>query len=251
MTLMPSACALVQQCVEVGQGAEDRVDVAVVGDVVAGVGLRGRVERRQPDRVDAELGQGAQPGGDAGQVADAVAVGVGEGPRVHLVDHGRPAPVVGGMRFVVRTCVGDAAGGVRNGGVAAGSTAKSVIRSAAASRVRVSPMDIEDAFLWVMVGSWRIRSGRVRSGRVRSGQAGDGCRVWHTVQQPRRTRLVLDVLGCARLALIRPRGAASPESIRSNPDRTTVRGRRAFVNPVPASVGWPWRPVRCQRPLAA
>ena len=43
------------QAVEVGERAEARVDVAVVGDVVAGVGLRRRVERVQPDGVDAEL----------------------------------------------------------------------------------------------------------------------------------------------------------------------------------------------------
>ena len=83
-----------QQRVEVGQRPEDRVDVAVVGDVVAGVGLRGLVERRQPDGVDAELGQRAQPAGDAGQVADAVAVGVRERARIDLVDHRRAAPVV-------------------------------------------------------------------------------------------------------------------------------------------------------------
>ena len=42
------------QRVEVGEVAEERVDVAVVGDVVAEVGHRRRVERREPDGVDAE-----------------------------------------------------------------------------------------------------------------------------------------------------------------------------------------------------
>ena len=64
-----------------GQGAEDRVDVAVVGHVVAGVGHRRGVPGAEPDRVDAERGQVVQAGPDAGEVADAVAVAVGEAAR--------------------------------------------------------------------------------------------------------------------------------------------------------------------------
>jgi hypothetical protein len=41
--------------VQVGQRAEARVDVAVVGDVVAEVAHRRRKEGRDPDRVGAEL----------------------------------------------------------------------------------------------------------------------------------------------------------------------------------------------------
>ena len=43
------------QRVGVGERAEERVDVAVVGDVVAVVVLRRGVERRDPERVDAEV----------------------------------------------------------------------------------------------------------------------------------------------------------------------------------------------------
>ena len=57
MTRRPSSCASRDQRVEVGQRAEQRVDVAVVGDVVAAVGHRRGVERREPDRVDAEVAQ--------------------------------------------------------------------------------------------------------------------------------------------------------------------------------------------------
>ena len=77
--------------VGVGERAEDRVDVAVVGDVVAGVGLRRGVEGREPDGVDAEGAQVGQARGDAGEVTDAVAVAVGPRARVDLVDH-RLAP---------------------------------------------------------------------------------------------------------------------------------------------------------------
>ncbi len=81
------------QRVEVVEGAEQRVDVAVVGDVVAGVLLRRREEGREPDRVDAEVGERVEAGGDAGQVADAVAVGVRERARVDLVDDGGAPPL--------------------------------------------------------------------------------------------------------------------------------------------------------------
>jgi hypothetical protein len=81
-----------EQRVEIRERAEDRVDVLVVGDVVAVVVLRRRVDRREPDDVDAERGEVVEMGGDPGQVADAVAVGVGEGARVDLVDDGGLPP---------------------------------------------------------------------------------------------------------------------------------------------------------------
>ena len=82
------------QGVEVVQGAQLRGHVAVVVDVVAAVGQRGRVERAEPDGVDAQLGQVAHPRGDAGQVTDAVTVAVGEAAGVDLVD-ARLTPPVG------------------------------------------------------------------------------------------------------------------------------------------------------------
>ena len=82
-----------EQVVEVGERAEQRVDVAVVGDVVARVVLRGAVERGQPDGVDAERLEVVQPRRHAGDVTDAVAVRVGERPRVDLVDHGVAPPL--------------------------------------------------------------------------------------------------------------------------------------------------------------
>jgi len=55
--------------VEVGQRAEPRVHVAVVVDVVPAVGQRRRVERAEPDRVDAQVGQVRDPGDDALEIA--------------------------------------------------------------------------------------------------------------------------------------------------------------------------------------
>ena len=71
---------------------ERRVDDAVVGDVVAAVGERREVPRREPDGVDAEVAQVGQPGADAGEVAGPVAVAVGEAADVDLVDHRAPPP---------------------------------------------------------------------------------------------------------------------------------------------------------------
>jgi len=79
---------------EVGERAVDRIDVVVVGDVVAEVRARRGIDRRQPDRVGTELLDVVEPRGDAGQVADAIAVRVLEGARIDLVDDGvRPERV--------------------------------------------------------------------------------------------------------------------------------------------------------------
>ena len=53
MILMPTAVGIVDERVEVGERAQATVDIAVVGDVVAAVGQRGRIERVQPDGIDA------------------------------------------------------------------------------------------------------------------------------------------------------------------------------------------------------
>ena len=88
------------QGVGVVERAEQRIDVGVVGDVVAEVGHRRAVDRRQPDRVGAEVAHVLEALGDAAQVADAVAVGVGEGARIDLVDDGRAPPGRGHRRIV-------------------------------------------------------------------------------------------------------------------------------------------------------
>jgi hypothetical protein len=68
----------------------------VIGDVVAEVEARRRVDRGEPDRVDAEGLDVIEVGDDPGQVADAVTVGVGEAPGVDLVDDPALPPVVEG-----------------------------------------------------------------------------------------------------------------------------------------------------------
>lgn len=118
----------VQACderVEVGQRAEDRVDVAVVGDVVAVVVLRGAVDGAEPDDVDSQGVEVVQALGDPGDVPDAVAIGVLEGPGVDLVDDGVAPPV----------CVhAYVAGAGDEGGVAHGSPRGGPGRSTPVSR---------------------------------------------------------------------------------------------------------------------
>jgi hypothetical protein len=92
MSFMPRSCNAGEQLVEVGQRPEQRVDVLVVGDVVAVVVLRRAVDRRQPDHVGAQPRDVVEVVDDAPQVADAVAVGVGERARVDLVDDGLGPP---------------------------------------------------------------------------------------------------------------------------------------------------------------
>ena len=76
-----------KQLVEVFHGAELRHDGTVVGDVVAVVVVRGGVDGGEPQHLDAEVCQVRDLLGDAGQVTDAVAVGVVERAGVNLVDH--------------------------------------------------------------------------------------------------------------------------------------------------------------------
>ena len=81
------------ESVEVGQGSEEGVDVLVIGDVVAVVVLRGAVDGAEPHDVDTQLVEVVQAAGQTGDVTDPVAVGVGEGTGVDLVDDGAAPPV--------------------------------------------------------------------------------------------------------------------------------------------------------------
>ena len=94
--LQTAPVRLGEQLVHVVERAEQRVDVLVVGDVVAVVVLRGPVDRGQPQHVHAKISQIIETAGDALQVADAVAVRVLEGTRVDLVDHRVGPPRVRG-----------------------------------------------------------------------------------------------------------------------------------------------------------
>ena len=67
----------------------------VVADVVAVVVVRRPIDRRQPDDVDAEVDEVVELVDDPAEIADTIAVAVGEAARIDLVD-GRRGPPRGG-----------------------------------------------------------------------------------------------------------------------------------------------------------
>src|SRR5687768_834852 len=77
---------LLDEHVEVFERADVRMNVGVVGDVVAVVASRRRVVRQDPDRADAEVGDVVELLDQSLEVSDAVAVRVVERTRPHLVD---------------------------------------------------------------------------------------------------------------------------------------------------------------------
>ncbi len=78
--------------VEIGERAEQRMDGAVIADVVTKVPHRRGKDGRDPDRVDPQPRQMVKSSRNPVEIADAVAVRVLERPRIDLVDHSRPPP---------------------------------------------------------------------------------------------------------------------------------------------------------------
>ena len=91
---------LFQQPVEIFERAESRIDVAIIGDVVAEV-LHGRgKDRGEPDGIDPQIGDIFEPRCDAHQIAYAIGVVILKRARVNLVDHRAAPPVPGGGRRI-------------------------------------------------------------------------------------------------------------------------------------------------------
>jgi len=86
------------QPVDRTQVAKDRLHGAVVGDVVADIGIRRNGDRVQPDGIDAQPLQVVEAIDDALQVTDAIAVGVLERSRIGLIDDAFPPPFPSGHR---------------------------------------------------------------------------------------------------------------------------------------------------------
>ena len=73
--------------VEIGERAEDRIDVAIIGDIIAEIAHGRGEEGRYPDRVHAQFGDMLQSLGDAVQVTHAVMIAVLKAARINLIDH--------------------------------------------------------------------------------------------------------------------------------------------------------------------
>src|SRR2546425_12374415 len=91
----PAISGLSNQPVDVAQVTESRLDVAVVGDVVAEVGVGRNRDRAQPDGIDAEPLKVIEPADDTREIADAVTVRVLERPNIDLVDDAIAPPLAG------------------------------------------------------------------------------------------------------------------------------------------------------------
>jgi len=93
---------VVQEPIEIGERAEQRIDVAIVGDVIAEVGHGRGIDRRDPDRIDAEPAEIIETPPDAFEVADAVAIAVLKRARIDLIDDAALPPQRLGHRWLVR-----------------------------------------------------------------------------------------------------------------------------------------------------
>src|SRR5687767_4681164 len=157
------------QAVERGQVTEDRVDVGVVADVVAEVGQWRWVDRAHPDGVDAQRGrlaaQVVEVLDDAGEVADAVAAGVGEGARIDLVDDPAAPPVAHG-----RTPATAGSAGRQTMSSRRSSDEKRALGMAAAGRANVVPR----ASGRERVGPWSVPSPPMTTPTANDGTIGSG-----------------------------------------------------------------------------
>src|SRR5207237_10074209 len=81
---------------EAGWRPYRRTDVTIIGNVIAEVAHRRCEEGGQPDRIDAEARDMVKVRSDPRQVADPVAIRIGEAARVDLVDRRTAPPFVCG-----------------------------------------------------------------------------------------------------------------------------------------------------------
>ena len=75
------------QLIHIVHRAEARVDIVIIGNIIALIRERRAVDRREPDDVDTELLEIIQFADNALQITDAVAVRVTEALRVNLIGY--------------------------------------------------------------------------------------------------------------------------------------------------------------------
>ena len=75
------------QGVEISKRTEQRIDIRIVGNVIAIVLHRRDEEGRQPDGVDAERGDVIEPRGYTGEITNPIAARVQKTARIDLVNH--------------------------------------------------------------------------------------------------------------------------------------------------------------------
>src|SRR5277367_2688429 len=88
----PRMCGL-EKSFEILHRAKQGIDGPVVGNIIAEV-PHGRLEdRRNPDRVDAQIGEIAEPARDSCEIAHSIPIGVLERARIDLIDDSGLPPV--------------------------------------------------------------------------------------------------------------------------------------------------------------
>src|SRR6266704_2625683 len=88
----PSRMRRLQQRVEIRERSIVRMHAIVVRNVIAPVAVRRGVNRRKPDRVDAELVNVVEFRQQSGKVAVSVAVSVAKTADIHLINNGATPP---------------------------------------------------------------------------------------------------------------------------------------------------------------
>ena len=88
----PPAMGLIDEAVEVRHVTDGRMHVMVIGDIIAVIEPRGRIEREEPERGHTQLLQIVELGDQAGKIADAITVAVKEGLDVQLIYDGVLVP---------------------------------------------------------------------------------------------------------------------------------------------------------------
>ena len=89
----PPPVRRLDEAIEVVHRAVGRMDILVVGDVVAIVFERRWIKGQQPERVDAEIFKVSEPAGQTRKVADAVGRRIDKSAHVRLVDDRLAIPV--------------------------------------------------------------------------------------------------------------------------------------------------------------
>jgi hypothetical protein len=84
----PPLVGRLQEFLEVAHGAVHGVDAVIVRRVITVIPQRGGIKRQQPDGRDAQAFQIIEFGREPLEIADAVAVAVGERPNVNFINDG-------------------------------------------------------------------------------------------------------------------------------------------------------------------
>ena len=85
---------LVEQGVQILKGSEERMDIGVIGNVIAKIGHRRRIDGREPESVNTEPAQIIQFVGDSGEIPYPIAIAIEKTPRVDLINHPRLPPLM-------------------------------------------------------------------------------------------------------------------------------------------------------------